>query len=221
MHRSGTSCLAGSLQELGLVLGDVITVAPHNAKGNRESKRIMDLHDDVLRESGGAWDRPPEQMALTWSAEHRVRRDAFIREFDEVPCWGFKDPRTLLTLDGWTEVLRNPLFVGTFRHPDAVARSLVKRNGRDRQRWLSLWRQYNERLVELRERIVFPIVSFDVPEDDYRASVARIGRTLGLPSIEAPRFFESALRHHTSDESASLPAELASLYARLRELSRH
>lgn len=38
MHRSGTSCLAGSLQEAGLYLGEVNTAAPHNAKGNRESR---------------------------------------------------------------------------------------------------------------------------------------------------------------------------------------
>jgi len=37
MHRSGTSCLAGSLQELGLYLGEVYDQNPHNPRGNREN----------------------------------------------------------------------------------------------------------------------------------------------------------------------------------------
>ena len=40
MHRSGTSCLAGCLEELGLHLGTVITSAPHNKKGNRENPEL-------------------------------------------------------------------------------------------------------------------------------------------------------------------------------------
>ena len=59
MHRSGTSCLAGSLQEAGLYLGEVNTTAPHNAKGNRESRTIVALHDGLLQANGGAWDAPP------------------------------------------------------------------------------------------------------------------------------------------------------------------
>ncbi len=35
MHRSGTSCLAGSLQQGGMYLGDVYEHSPHNIKGNR------------------------------------------------------------------------------------------------------------------------------------------------------------------------------------------
>ena len=41
MHRSGTSCLAGSLQQAGLELGDVFTSNPFNKKGNREHRDVM------------------------------------------------------------------------------------------------------------------------------------------------------------------------------------
>jgi hypothetical protein len=218
MHRSGTSCLAGSLQELGLVLGDVITVAPNNAKGNRENKRIMDLHNDVLRENGGSWDQPPPRSALRWSRQHRARRDAIIAEYGNAECWGFKDPRTLLTLDGWLEVLADPTFVGTFRHPGPVVRSLVKRNGQDPQRWLSLWRDYNERLLSLHEKGAFPIVDFDLGEAAYRARVADVAERLGLRPQGVAGFFEPTLRHHRTDDG-SLPDDLAALYARLREVS--
>lgn len=59
MHRSGTSLLAGTLQECGLDLGAVSTAAAANEKGNRESWLLMALHEDLLRQAGGAWDRPP------------------------------------------------------------------------------------------------------------------------------------------------------------------
>jgi len=61
MHRSGTSLLAGTLQECGLDLGDVITASPANEKGNRESWALMALHEDLLRKAGGSWNQPPGQ----------------------------------------------------------------------------------------------------------------------------------------------------------------
>src|SRR5687767_1907436 len=122
MHRSGTSCLAGSLEEAGLYLGDVITSAPANAKGNRENKRIMNLHDAVLHHSGGSWDKLPQR--LSWSEQHREERDQIVRGYAAAPRWGFKDPRTLVLLDFWREVLGELEFVGTFRHPWLVAESL-------------------------------------------------------------------------------------------------
>ena len=42
MHRSGTSCLAGCLEDLGLTLGKVNRAAPHNLKGNNENPRFWD-----------------------------------------------------------------------------------------------------------------------------------------------------------------------------------
>ena len=68
MHRSGTSLLTGTLQEAGLVLGDVVTAAPHNRKGNRESLPIRALHDDLMQRAGGDWDRPPQQVS--WQPVH-------------------------------------------------------------------------------------------------------------------------------------------------------
>ncbi len=127
MHRSGTSCLAGCLQEAGLELGDVVERAPHNPKGNRENLAIRSLNDDVLAYSNGAWDQPPEN--LRWTRGHRRRRDEIISGYAEFSPWGFKDPRTVLTLPFCGEVLPHLLFAGTFRHPMAVAGSLAWRDG--------------------------------------------------------------------------------------------
>ncbi|MFD2233067.1 hypothetical protein [Phaeospirillum tilakii] len=73
MHRSGTSCLTGMLEQAGLPLGEVNTVSRHNRKGNRENNEVMRLNDAVLAASGGRWDQPPP--ALCWDDLHRAERE--------------------------------------------------------------------------------------------------------------------------------------------------
>ena len=71
MHRSGTSCLTGSLQNAGLFLGEHHTWNKHNRRGNRENQNIVDLHDAILEANGGTWDSPPEHVR--WRDEHVAR----------------------------------------------------------------------------------------------------------------------------------------------------
>ncbi|HEX4477677.1 MAG TPA: sulfotransferase [Polyangiaceae bacterium] len=211
MHRSGTSSLAGSLEEAGLHLGEVITVAPHNEKGNRENRSIMELQEAILVHSGGAWDAPPERLA--WTDEHSARRDAIIRSY-AVPRWGFKDPRTLVTLAFWREALDDVTFVGTFRHPLLVAKSLMQRNGGELARWMALWTDYNERMLALHEREPFLVVRFDEDDAAYRRSVEVVARHLDLPGA-APTFFEPLLRHHARLEETVLDERTGDVYSRL------
>jgi hypothetical protein len=217
MHRSGTSCLAGTLEEAGLHLGEVITEAPHNAKGNRENRSIMDLHEELLVHSGGSWDRPPAK--LSWSSEHRSKRDEIIRSFGEAAVWGFKCPRTLVTLDFWLEAIPTLSFVGTFRHPLLVAESLARRNGGELGGWLALWRIYNERLVALHEANAFPMVQFDTDPDTYRRSLDTVIDALGFRPTSTLTFFEPVLRHHVEPPVTELPTDVARLYAHLCEIS--
>lgn len=219
MHRSGTSCLAGSLQEAGLYLGEVNTAAPHNAKGNRESRAIMDLQDDVLRTNGGAWDAPPERAI--WSAGHRAWRDAIIATYPTHGTWGFKDPRTLLTLEGWLEALPPVRFVGTFRHPLAVAASLQARNGFPTEKSLALWETYNRLLLDDQRRFGFPILCFDWPPERYHQHLRKIAPLLGLTVPETGfTFFESALRSNQAAlNDRNLPPSVAALYRELHEVA--
>jgi len=212
MHRSGTSCLAGTLEEAGLHLGKVITEAPHNAKGNRENKLIMDLQEEVLVHSGGAWDVPPPR--LLWTDEHRRRRDAIIASYGD-GSFGFKDPRTLLTLDFWLEALGSMDYVGSFRHPELVAQSLMARNGGEVSRWLDLWCAYNTRLLDLHRMQAFPVVRFDVEPDDYRKSLTSVAESLGLPRPARLTFFEPELRHHNEPPSSELPSNVRAIFERL------
>lgn len=221
MHRSGTSSLAGSLEQAGLYLGgrDVAGRGQWNAKGNRESKVLMRLHEDVLNANSGAWDRPPAH--IVWSTEHKRRRDQFIRSRATQRYWGFKDPRSILLIEGWLEAIPEMGMVATIRDPVAVAQSLKRRAGKRRAGnntldvWLRLWLEYNERLLELQQAHGFPVIDFDLPADGYQQRLGQLIEQLGLratPSGE--HFFESSLRS-SERVDVELPAAVADVYARL------
>lgn len=219
MHRSGTSCLAGCLEELGLALGDVNRQAPHNRKGNNENPRVMELQDELLLSNGGDWDRPPQK--IRWTDGHRRRLDEILAEYRGRPVFGIKDPRTLVTIDFWRSAVAEPTLVGTFRHPLAVAESLTARNGFTRERGVALWCNYNRRLLRLYQEAEFDLVSFDSEFEEYIASVRAMARGLGLGSPEASlNFFDGSLRHHLHESCAEIEGEAAEIYGALSMLAR-
>jgi hypothetical protein len=220
MHRSGTSSLVGSLEAAGLPLGEVRREGgDSNEKGHREPGEVIRLHDDVLMNSRGAWHLPP--ASIEWSAEQRERRDAFIAAHDGLPLWGWKEPRTLLVLEGWLEALPRLELVGTFRHPLVVARSLKRRHGNDTPgMWLEVWLAYNRILLQLAEGRGVPLIDFDLPAEAYATRLRAIVAELRLPGGDDD-FFDASLR--TSQKQlpdAKLPAEVAVVYDRLREIAR-
>lgn len=215
MHRSGTSSLAGSLEEAGLHLGEVVTRADHNPKGNRESLAIRDLNDRLLEHNDGAWDQPP--ASIIWDDDFRTQRATVIAAHAADWRWGFKDPRTLLTLAFWQEALPDLALVGTFRHPLAVAASLERRNQIPTETGLALWTAYNDRLLAAHERAPFPVLSFDLPADEYHAGVTAMAAALDLPG--QPGFFTEELRHHGPIDDAALPSDVDERYRRLQGLA--
>ncbi|MHA7816229.1 MAG: hypothetical protein ACX93N_07120 [Pseudohaliea sp.] len=218
MHRSGTSCLTGSLQRAGLALGEVHEWNRYNLKGNRENQAIVDLNDAVLAANGGSWDAPPSRVR--WSAAHKARAREILASLADAPVAGFKDPRTLLVIDGWLELYPAMEFVGVFRHPAAVAASLANRSGMERDMAHGLWKNYNRRLLALRRGRGFPLVDFDVDAASYRATVERLARELGLDAagVAEEPFFEEGLRKASGSDR--LPLALHWLHGRLRRAAR-
>jgi len=219
MHRSGTSCLTGSLEEYGLFLGGANNQAPHNKKGNKENKKTWKINDLVLSHNNGSWDSPPKQ--LLWNDKARQMRNDFISLYQQHSIWGFKDPRTVLTLPFWLEAsnLNKVKLVATFRHPLLVANSLKKRNGFTIEQSLSLWSTYNKQILEYYERFKFPIISYDLNSSDYSMRVKQIAFTLGLSaeSSTTEPFYDRELKHQrlTNNHIAKLPIHEQSIYTRL------
>jgi len=194
MHRSGTSCLAGSLEFAGVHLGNVVNKSPHNAKGNKENKALRQINEDLLAFNGGSWDRLPGQ--LRWNSNLKARRDTHLAGFKGIPLWGFKDPRCLATLPFWSDALGEMHLVATVRHPATVAQSLSSRPGlAPRTEPLQLWIDYNQRLLRLCRSDTVHLVCFDWPEAVYLDALKRLSSILGLPEASGKtQFFESGLR---------------------------
>ena len=215
MHRSGTSCLTGSLQANGVHLGDVMTSGPYNKKGTRESRKVMTLNDDVLRSSGGSWVNPPE--AVQWNDEQRRSRDEIISNLLNKDVNGLKDPRNLFTLSGWREALPEMEFVGSFRDPWSVIASLRKRPHKlgDDHTLLQLWHRHNQKLIELWHKERFPLVNFNSSVAEYRRQVGKVVEILKLNnSKQEPEFFDPNLRTSEAGER-SIPEPFNETYQEL------
>lgn len=220
MHRSGTSCITGLLEDAGVYLGEVSKKNPHNLKGNQENLLIMHLHNAVLADSGAGWDDPPAQP-VAWSEARRQELSAILGSYRSHPLWAFKDPRTLFTLPAWQDSLPGLRYIGTFRHPGAVAQSLHRRGQMPPQQGFNLWLRYNLRLLDEHAQHSFDILCFDLEPLPYMHAVRRSFARLGLDaSHTALAFFEESLRNSTVEpQFARPPAEVMQVYQRLREIA--
>jgi len=149
MHRSGTSMVARLLNLCGLSLGDgkdMIDPAEDNPDGYWEHKRFLRINEQILERFQGGWDLPPV-FPEHWerlSELDDLRREArnLIQEFKGVTHWGWKDPRSSLTLPFWKSLIPDLKVLVVVRNPLDVHASLQKR-GRSSQTFaLDLWLKY-------------------------------------------------------------------------------
>ena len=214
MHRSGTSCLTGSLQQGGLNLGEHSEWNPYNLKGNRENQRVVELNDQILQASGGNWLIPPP--VVHWTEEQKETAHGIINSFTSQP-FGFKDPRTLINLDGWLALLPKPSFIGIFRHPRLVVQSLMARGNVTHEQGLTAWTAYNELLLLNWKKFRFPLLCFDWPAETFHKELNQIHKDLGLTQLDSNnRFFEPSLKNQGHNTQSKIPMRQLRLYWRLR-----
>jgi len=179
MHRSGTSCVTGLLEDAGFKSGATQGWLPDNAKGNRERGAVNALNDLVLTGNGARWDKPPTTRQIEAPADALTQRDTLVNALhaeDQQRPVVIKDPRTLLSLPFWEQAVPDASFMGIFRHPWSVACSIATRDmGQTLEDGLKLWIDYNARLLEGLERSKFPLICFDLPRqqviDQVRAAI--------------------------------------------------
>jgi hypothetical protein len=221
MHRSGTSCLTGSLQQAGLNLGKYHSWNRYNQKGNRENQDIVDFHEDLLAANNASWDDPPSR--LRYGKEDIQRARSLIERYSGEGLWGFKDPRALLALDLWRDVTDRLLPVGIFRHPRAVAESVSRRSGGriSLKQAMELWLHYNRLLFQAWEREPFPMLCFDWEEQQFQQRLAVLIEQLGL-SYEPGQttFYSSDLRHFETQRWEDIPWRIRRLYRKLANTTR-
>lgn len=172
MHRSGTSMLAGLLQDMGLDLGPedrLLPPNPDNPEGYFENREIMRLQEDLLAGFGGGWDSPPalvpgwERSDAAYPYRNRAALLAAALSLGAGELgWGWKDPRNCLTLPLWLDLFPDIKVVVIFRDPGSVASSLQKRGGYLSFAFgLQLWNAYHQALLAALQDRKSIVVSYE------------------------------------------------------------
>lgn len=195
MHRSGTSMVAGVLHRLSVFMGErMLGSDMSNPTGHYEDLEFLAINKAILHAAGGSWRHPPSHeviMSVTRYDQQMV--DLVARRDAEHELWGWKDPRTCLTLDKWAPLLSKPTYFVCHRRPHAVMFSLMQRN---RMSWTEagfLLREYEARMI--RDGVLYYLQYEQMLEDPKDAVRFMAGR-LGLePTPSAVAFIDPALDH--------------------------
>ncbi len=149
MHRSATSLVARSLHKEGVSMGDdfLFNNAENNG-GHYEDVRFYNLNEMILKEAGGSWWSPPPEEDIIRAGKKLSEEIKRTIESAVKPKWGWKDPRTVLTIKCYMEYLEDPFFVICMRKPIEVAESLYEHYGVELNRGISIAREYNRRLFD-------------------------------------------------------------------------
>jgi len=191
MHRSGTSYLARALNLCGLDLGpssefydDEIHPKVGNPRGHWENVKVIELNNKILKKNGGRWDKiPPFRTKVLPNIRNKIKK--ILQSFYSTNSlgYGFKDPRFSLTLEKWLPFIPNPVIVGIFRHPLKVAESLKIRNGFEYERSLLLWKEHNERLLDLLKKHNGFLIDFDWPTKKLLTETKLVASKIGIPEL--------------------------------------
>ena len=194
MHRSGTSVATRILNLLGIYLGPeehLIGSRPDNPKGFWECQPIVELNDEILERLGGNWHELPSFPA-GWEraselADLRQKARTLIARYFAASNWGWKDPRTCLTLEFWKQLLPPMRYVICLRNPVEVAQSLTKRDGFSTEKSIRLWHRYTGDAIEHTAGLVRHFIFYEDLINSHREEVSRLARFVGnQDALEPP-----------------------------------
>jgi len=201
MHRSGTSAIAGILNLLGVYLGTekhLSGSAEDNPKGFWEHRSMVDLNDEILLKGGGNWHEPPA-FPSGWEgmpkfAHLRQRARALILEdFGAAKLWGWKDPRTCLTLPFWQRLVSPMRYVICLRNPIDVARSLAQRDEFSFEKGVNLWLTYVSSALEHTTGQARILVFYEDIMEHRQRELQRLAGFLENPELAEQTEFQSAV----------------------------
>ena len=214
MHRSGTSAFAGTLGRLGLsVPAGLMAPSPANANGYYESGELAKLHNRVLRSAGSRWD-DWSAIEPSWFAEPAAKAYAtdIVRfldgQFARAASFVVKDPRMCRMVPIWRQALESfgakTHVVIPLRHPDAVAASLVARDGLLAGESYLLWLRHLLDAEQATRDLSRVFVVYDDLLADWRAAVGAMEAQLNYRWPRSPDeaaadiggFLDPKLRHH-------------------------
>ncbi len=146
MHRSGTSLVAAMLARLGVYMGSGTELAAAGAdpalrsSGYAEAGEFFRLNELLLRRAGATWDRVEPFLerrrgggarsdVLLLAAATYGPLQPFLRGLPRGGrgAWGWKDPRSTLTLPYWLALFPEARVLHVRREREATAASVHRR----------------------------------------------------------------------------------------------
>ena len=189
--RSGTSLTMRILHLLGVEIGpEEDLLAPgeaDNPRGYWEHGWMVGLNDEILDKLGTVWWRPmPAPSGWERSPdfdELRERARCLLREkFGAAPLWGWKDPRTTLTLPFWKELVPDARYVICLRNPADAISSIQRRPDPELSigAWGDLWLEYTARALRETQGCPRKLVFYEDYFHDAQGQLAAMASLLGL-----------------------------------------
>jgi len=193
MHRSGTSMLSGMLDRLGIAMGeDQPGRQVSNPMGHFEDGDLLSLNELILSQAGGSWDNPPTAAQIQNQAaplDDRIQKIILDkRHANQDQHWGWKDPRTSLTIKLYLPYLRNPYIIWSQRDPDSISNSLRIRNKMPEHEANKLTEHYQRQIIDfLRDHPELPVLRISYQEmiDQPEFWISKVVNFLDLDVDEA------------------------------------
>lgn len=152
--------LTKGLFKTGVNIGsNVLSPDSGNPHGYWEDTDFLYLNKSILAEAGGDWYNIPSEeniLKVGNRADVKGRIKKLVNEkYKKNNLWGFKDPRTILTIKVIRPYLKKHSFYVAFRDPLEIANSLYQRNPQigDMAQHIKLANEYNRRLLEFLQTI--------------------------------------------------------------------
>ena len=206
MHRSGTSMLTHMLSHMGVELGGPLQPPSFdNPKGFWENRFFQAANIRLLGQAGCDVDgfAAPDKLRQTAAVlaatdpqgEAFEATAAYIEQTFTGSHWGWKDPRTTVTLPYWQACFSRlgiddvrPIVI--LRHPDACVQSLVKRGdfrdrqlpeGKDLEQYIGdLWTTYYELLERYADDALVMLQDDLINPERVESELRRCADYLGL-----------------------------------------
>jgi hypothetical protein len=220
MHRSGTSMVAKLLHACGMFLGpedELSQPVVDNPAGYFEHPSFLKLNEDILAQFGGRWNEPP-LLAPGWESSNEL--DALFERAEKLLSqsrrryWGWKDPRTSLTLPFWKRLIPDLKVVICARSPVEVMHSLIVRGNSQRSTQFQLWLAYYRELLSATSSENYLVTHYRSYFQNSRAELRRVLDWLGAEVSDktvddACAHISAGLRHHFATTAELIDADVS------------
>ncbi|MCC0176132.1 sulfotransferase [Waterburya agarophytonicola K14] len=161
MHRSGTSLTTSLLQSAGIFVGDrLLGDNLSNPRGHFEDLDFAEFHQSILQSQGVCSEGWIDNTSKEIQPKYLEKARDLIEQRNEHLVWGWKDPRTALFLDFWSELIPDAKYIFIYRSPWEVADSLYRRGDAlfqtNPEIAIRTWINYNQKILHFCSRTSQP-----------------------------------------------------------------